>query len=368
MDLFGTGMKFATAIAEVKVGIADVRIFSALFCGDMEGARKAAEELPFGLGQIVKELSGPVDSAVRKLTFALRGLTEESPGAGGGQRRRDQAEGVAEWNRYVDAYKKAREALAQVGETPQETAIRGVMELNLTLEHTMELAGLIRDRFAEIAVKRDQDRVAALLGQGERAVFDAEDRLARATLGTQDYLRWQGNRLPMGQDAATRVTTMDVITAQIQEDAQFVTDAFSELDAAAAKTTEEVKRLANGADSLTASLQTPRERLKADLDQIRAYGNLIGDPTRQRAELQALLKAQAAGVDLAALGYKDFGLAGKGMKAAEAATGTASTFYKWDAAGMAVGRGEALLSATQEVAKNTTGLITAIEKTVLRFG
>jgi len=64
MQIAETGLKFATAIAAVKVGIKDVHMFSALFRGDMEGARKAAEELPFGLGEIVKELSGPVDSAM----------------------------------------------------------------------------------------------------------------------------------------------------------------------------------------------------------------------------------------------------------------------------------------------------------------
>ncbi len=73
-ELLDVGLKFGTAVQGAKAAIKDVQIFSSLFRGDMEGARKAAEELPFGLGQIVKELSGPVDAAMKTFVFRLRGL------------------------------------------------------------------------------------------------------------------------------------------------------------------------------------------------------------------------------------------------------------------------------------------------------
>ncbi|MBE3096029.1 MAG: hypothetical protein IMZ44_02720, partial [Planctomycetes bacterium] len=96
MQIAETGLKFATAIAAVKVGIKDVQMFSALFQGDMEGARKAAESLPFGLGEIVKELAAGADAAARWV--ALRSLGEGlAPGpydanaAAGAKRIRDES-------------------------------------------------------------------------------------------------------------------------------------------------------------------------------------------------------------------------------------------------------------------------------------
>ena len=81
-EILGTALRVGTAIAAVKVAIKDVQGISALFRGDMEGARKAAAEMPFGLGQIVQELAPVVDNLMRKIVFMFYGighLADEAP-------------------------------------------------------------------------------------------------------------------------------------------------------------------------------------------------------------------------------------------------------------------------------------------------
>jgi hypothetical protein len=50
------------------------------FRGDMEGARKAAAEMPFGIGQIVQELQPVVDNLMRKIVFMFSGIGHLSGG------------------------------------------------------------------------------------------------------------------------------------------------------------------------------------------------------------------------------------------------------------------------------------------------
>ena len=113
MQLFDTGMKFATAIAAVKIGMKDVAIFAALARGDMDGMRKAAEELPFGLGEIVKQLSGPVDAAFTAIAMRIKGsilgvnLDDVYDPAAKAKADLERKEGGAQMSRFLKLYNEA---------------------------------------------------------------------------------------------------------------------------------------------------------------------------------------------------------------------------------------------------------------------
>jgi hypothetical protein len=184
MQIAETGLKFATAIAATKVAIKDVQMFSALFRGDMEGARKAAEELPFGLGEIVKELSGPVDSAMKWFVFRLRGLdTDDSTDrAAAAKAKRDRDEGVAAWNRYVNAVHSVDRALAQATMSAEEFARYEVDGLRLAQTEAEALLAK-KLRLIQIEQQRKQaEQFRAMQERGQNLVNEAMDAYARATM------------------------------------------------------------------------------------------------------------------------------------------------------------------------------------------
>ena len=208
--------------------------------------------------------------------------------------------------------------------------------------------------------------------KGQAALDQAWEQFAQQTMSEEDFLTYQVRRMGLAPNQAESVLSVQLSTLW---DKQAKADARERAAEAARQAEEWMGQVREGfthrfglAEGLEASLRTPGERLAEELAGIEEVADLITPVTRARAELQALLKAQAAGVDLAAMGYKDFGIAGKAARAAQPTIGAASTFYAWEAGGMAVGRGDAMLSETRKIAENTTGLKQAIEKTVLRFG
>jgi len=70
-ELLDTGLKFTAAIGMVKAAVADARIFTDLMRGDFEAMRKDVEALPFGLGEIAKQIAGPVDEAAQAIILGV---------------------------------------------------------------------------------------------------------------------------------------------------------------------------------------------------------------------------------------------------------------------------------------------------------
>jgi hypothetical protein len=225
----------------------------------------------------------------------------------------------------------------------------------------------IRGRFHAEGQAEQRQAVNALMDQYAKLTMSEEEYIAyqvRHGQLTQQQAEWQ---TAIVRETARQKDEQEGVAAALQRAAEFaqsfLQDAEKGFDAIV-RAAEEADR---GAEALTASVRTPGERLAEELAGIRAVADLITPVTRARAELQALLKAQGAGVDLAVLGYKEFGISGKSTRAAQAqSTRTASSFYASDVTGMAVGSGPALLTAAQETAQNTADIKTSIVK-ILQF-
>ena len=134
-ELFSTGLKFATAVGAARAAIADARIFSNLFAGDMEGARKAAEALPFGLGEVVKELGAGADAAARWVALRSLGANIEpydANAAAAAKRIRDES--VDQHNRGLKAVEESQKALQRATMSAREYAQVEVAGMNLAAD------------------------------------------------------------------------------------------------------------------------------------------------------------------------------------------------------------------------------------------
>ncbi len=399
MQIAETGLKFATAIAAVKVGIKDVQMFSALFRGDMEGARKAAEELPFGLGEIVKELSGPVDSAMKWFVFRLRGIgTHDSADSGAAAKaKRERDEGVAAWNRYVNAVHSVDRAIAQATMSAEEFARYEVDGLRLA---QTEAEALIAKKLRLIQIEQQRksaEKFQETRARGESLIGQAMDQYARATMSEREFLAYEVRHLGLAANQAEsllgwRLAILDVTEKQhaaekrkdfdsglagtmrnLELEAGVLRGTFDAFDVEVTRAakpldeamdaglinfdeyTERLEKLkaamaelrgAREADaakkegqSLTESMQTPEERARAQVDRYRKLldaGDITGD-TYQRAVRKALEDAAAAMPD-----------------AMKRTIGVRGTFSAIEAAGMGAGGvSDRIASATEATAKNT---------------
>ena len=408
-ELFDTGLKLATAIAATKVAIKDVQIFASLFRGDMEGARKVAEELPFGLGAIVKELSGPVDAAMKAFVFRLKGIEDTGP-----QRsdRRARLASVEQYNRGVTAINAAQKALDRATMSARDYAKAEVDGLNLAAKEAERLLSL-KLRLIEVDEQRKAFAEArATLDRGEGLVTQAMDQYAKATMSEREFLAYEVRHLGLAehhaqsllswrqaildvtekQAAAERRLSFDESLAGIVEnlrgriaELRGELDALSRdekrateplLDAFAVGTidfTEFRERVAElqglfadlraaqeqaGArqkgEALTEAMKTPEERAKGDIAEYKRLleGGQITDETYRRAVRKAVEEAAAALPDVA-----------------RATVGARGTFSAIEAA-TAMGAGgvqDRIAAATAETAQNTARLIEVAQKLGVTF-
>ena len=160
-QLFDTALKFGTAVAAVKVGIKDAQVFAALFRGDMECARKAAEELPFGLGEIVKELGAGADAAARwvaRRSLGLGASPYDANAAAAAKRIRDEA--VDQHNRGLKAVEDSQKALQRATMTAREYAQVEVAGMNLAADAAEKVLAA-KLRLIEV---EEQKKEAPLMG------------------------------------------------------------------------------------------------------------------------------------------------------------------------------------------------------------
>jgi hypothetical protein len=413
MQIAETGLKFATAIAATKVAIKDVQMFAALFRGDMEGARKAAEELPFGLGEIVKELSGPVDSAMKWLVFRIKGITEDvSDRAAAAKAKRDRDEEVKQYNRGLEAIHQVDQALANATMTAQEYAKYEVDGLNLSRQAAEEL---LAKKLRLLDIDEQQKKWAKVQqerARGENLIAQVMDQYAKATMSARDYLAYEVRHLGLAANQAQtllnwRLAILDVTEKQHAADKRndldtsFAAnmrnleleagvlrgtfDAFDVEVTRAAKPLDEAMdaglinfgeynerleklkaamaelRAAREADAakregqtLTESMQTPEERAKAQIDRYRKLlegGDITGE-TYQRAVRKALEDAAAAMPD-----------------AMKRTIGARGTFSAIEAAGMGAGGvSDRIASATEATAKNTEKIAKLAANLGVNFG
>jgi hypothetical protein len=354
MQLFDTGMKFATAVGAVKIAIKDAQVFSALFQGDMEGARKAAEELPFGLGQIVKELSGPVDSAMNALVARLSGTWQMKDVYAGAVSKHDIQETVNQYNRGVAAIRDVDKALAKATLSARELAKSEVDGLKLSADAASEL---LAKKLQLIAVDEQKKAAVVVKARAESessAVAQARMDLAKATMTEDEYLEMGVRLLGYSADRAAellayrkellRVQREQAVAAEREAGRVAVEQAATqwEIDQENRALDELQHGLATAkqeAAALTEAMQTPEERARSQVEKYQdmfASGD-ITDETYNRAVRKALEDAASAMPEVA---RQTIGMRG--------------TFNAMEAAGLGAGGiADAMLEAQRQTAKNT---------------
>jgi len=352
MQIAETGLKFATAIAAVKVAIKDAQVFSALFRGDMEGARKAAEELPFGLGSIVKELSGPVDAAMNALVARLSGTWQMGFQVGGN--RQEITAVVDQYNRGVAAIRDVDKALAKATLSARELAKSEVDGLKLSADAASELLAKKLQLIQVDEQKKAEAALAARVASESDTVAQARMDLAKATMTEDEYLEMEVRLLGYSADRTAELLAYrkELLRVQREQAAAAEREAGRvaaeqagiqwEIDQENRALDELQRGLAaakQDAASLTESMQTPEERAAAQIEKYQdmfVSGDITGE-TYNRAVRKALEDAASSMPEVA-----------------RQTIGVRGTFNAMEAAGLGAGNvSDRIANATEKTAKNT---------------
>lgn len=319
MELFNTGMRFATAIAAVKVAMKDVAIASAMVRGDWEGMRKAAESLPFGLGEIVKELSGPVDAAFAAIVNRVKGIWESPYSqAAIDKAKRDRVEEAAQHNRFLKAFSPVDDALKKASMSAREYAKAEVDAMNLG---TAEAEKLLAAKLRLIDLDESKDASKKRQAEAERSqhlITQAMEEHAKLTMTEEQFVAYEVRNLNLAADAAQSLVSWRLENLRVtkeqkkaDEDAKKVADDRRKAEREA----EEWRRVgeeaawevrqefSHMAAAIEESVATPEEKLREQLGAIEDLSRrgLFGSPeTRKRAIKQALEEAARAMPDVAA--------------------------------------------------------------------
>jgi len=397
-ELFEGGLKFAAAVGATKAAIADVQIFSALFRGDMEGARAAAEKLPFGLGEITKELGAAADEAAK---FMMSWLGHDMQGAydpaAKARADKDRAAQAKAFNEGNKAIAEAEKALQKATLSAREYTAAEVAGMGLVGDQAERLLAL-KLRLIEIDEQRKEfARRQAVVDRGEGAIGQAMDEYAKATMSERDFIAYEVRHMGLAENHAQsllgwKLAILDVTEKQAaaEKRARFdetlgetvagiqtrvaelrgaldslgadeeralkpvyeavgagtlsfreATEAVDRVKAAFAdlrKAQEEANTKKEG-EGLTESMRTPEEKAR---DEISKYKKLLGagtitDDTYGRAVKKALEDAAAAMPD-----------------AMRRTIGVRGTFNAMEAAGLGAGDvSDRIAQATEKTAKNT---------------
>ena len=364
-ELVEGGLKFAAAIAATKAAIADVRIYSALFRGDMEGARKAAEALPFGLGEIVKELSGPVDSAANALIARLTGTWQMKDVYAGKSSKADLKATVDQFNRGESAIKDVDKALAKATMSARDLAKHEVAGLKLSADAAGELLAK-KLQLIDVDEKKKAYEKQVQAGRAIREAFAGESRQLEAdyqklVLSAADFARYQAKAKGYTDEEADSIrrgtqaledrkaaienaaiaaqNAIDADVAKMQEGIDLLT----EMEHESAKAAQEI-------DSLREAVMTPEERARALVEKYQ--GMDLHPETRRRAIQKALEDAAAAVPDVA-----------------RATIGVRGTFNAADIGSLGAGStADRLATAADKTAANTEKIAALMEKFGLNFG
>jgi hypothetical protein len=352
MDIGGTGMRFAVAVQEARVAIKDVQVFAALFQGNMEGARKAAESLPFGLGEIVKELGAGADAAARWVALRSLGVgvkPYDANAAAGAKRIRDES--VDQHNRGLKAVEDSQKALQRATMTAREYAQVEVAGMNLAADAAEKV---LANKLRLIAVdeqKKEAAKLAANVARGQDLINQAMLEYEKLTVSPREYLRLEVQAMGLTADKAEQLLAwkraiLDVTEEQARAEARAAVEADNAIRAyqEVIDNLNEREKVRKEGQSLEESLRTPEERAKADIEHAKELleEGAIDPDTYNRAVRKALEDAAAAMPDVAA----------------RATIGVRGTFNAMEAAGMGAGGvTDRIASATERTAKNTEKIV-----------
>ncbi|MBM4017415.1 MAG: hypothetical protein FJ288_03660 [Planctomycetes bacterium] len=342
-ELFETGLRLATAIAATKVAIKDVQVFSSLFRGDMEGARKAAEQLPFGLGEVVRELGQAADKAAALAAARMMGLEALTGPDYGKRTTRAQEESRQQWNRGLAAIEAAQKAIQRATMSAEEYARAEVAGMNLAAEHAQKLLDLKLRLIEADKQRKAWAEVQAKLSRGEGLIRQAQLEYARLTMSEEEFSRVEVESLGLAvHHAETLLALRKAIREETEKQRQAKADHEAEIEAyeMAIRASDERIRALEEARRYAEQFRTPEERAEAEIEEARRLlsEGLIEPETYRRAVQRALEDAAAAMPDVAA----------------RATVGVRGTFSALEAAGLGAGGvSDRIANATEKTAKNT---------------
>jgi hypothetical protein len=310
-EFLGTGLRFSAAIGMAKVALGDARIFTRLLAGDMDGARKAAESLPFGLGELVKEISGPVDAAMNWLTMRFTGLWQLGDVYAGKVSKADRQKTVDEFNRGQKAIEDVDKALAKATMTAQEFAKYNVAGMKLSADATAEVLAKNLQLLAIEEAKKAAAEAKSRAKSDLEAIGSAQMELAKVTMSEDEFLAYQVTAMGRSADAAASILDLKKETLRVERERKDLADQEAmraEIERAGIEAEsalllkgydEEAQHLAaikQEAASLTAEMMTPEERGKAQVDRVKDLleYNDITPETAGRAIRAALESAAGA--------------------------------------------------------------------------
>ena len=348
MDIGGTGMRFAVGVQAARVALKDVQIFAALFQGNMEGARKAAESLPFGLGEIVKVLGDGADAAARWVALRSLGAGVEpydASAAAGAKRIRDES--VDQHNRGLKAVEESQKALQRATMTAREYAQVEVAGMNLAADAAEKV---LTSKLRILAVdeqKKEAAKIAANVARGQNLINQAMLEYEKLTVPAREYLRLEVQAMGLTADKAEQLLAwkraiLDATEEQARAEDRAAVEAAKGIRAYqdVIDFLDEREKVRKEGQSLEESLRAPEERAKADIEHAKELleESAIDPDTYNRAVRKALEDAAAAMPDVAA----------------RATIGVRGTFNAMEAAGMGAGGvTDRIASATEKTAKNT---------------
>lgn len=348
MQFAETGLRFATAVQAVRVAIKDVQVFSRLFQGDMEGARKAAESLPFGLGEVVKELGAGADAVARWVALRSLGANIEpydANAAAAAKRIRDES--VDQHNRGLKAVEDSQKALQRATMTAREYAQVEVAGMNLAADAAEKVLAAKLRLIAVDEQKKEAAKLAATAARGQDLINQAMLEYEKLTVPAREYLRLEVQAMGLTADKAEQLLAwkqaiLDVTEEQVRAENRAWVEAQKGIDIyqEVIDNLNEREKVRKEGQSLEESLRTPEERAKAEIDKAQELldAGAIGSDTYNRAIRKALEDAAAAMPDVAA----------------RATIGVRGTFNAMEAAGMGAGGvTDRIASATEKTAKNT---------------
>jgi hypothetical protein len=374
-EMFGGAIRFVGAIQMARVALADVRIFSDLVRGDFEGMRKAAEALPFGLGEVVKQLSGPVDAAFKALLVGNLGDVYDK--AAIQKARQDRQEEVDQYNRDLQAVAAAQKRLRETQLSmlsPRERAVAEAEDLGASARAKQQV---VAANLAAVALKEEKaaaEEKARAAKEYAGLLTRELDEHAKLTMSEEEYIAYQVRHLGLTEDQQKSILSWRLENLRITKEQKAAEEAAKEAARQAAEAERErnrelqdaydlsLRRLEatqREAESITRSVETPEERFRREkerLDELREYGEESGygisDETYNRAIRKALEDAAAAMPDTVS----------------RATIGVRGTFNALQAAGLgAGGASDRLTSASERTAKNTDKIAKLAEQWGVTF-
>ena len=305
--IIGGTIKVGAAIAAARASLKSAEIFSSLFAGNMDAARKAAESMPFGLGEIVKMLAGPVDAAAQKFVFRLRGLdVGDIPTGLGGAGKKDRTEAVERYNRGVKAVEALQAAYRKATLSARELTAAEVEAMNLEAGHAAKVLALRLKIIEADEARKTAAAIKAKGAEGDRLIDAEFEEFAKLTMSERDFLAYQVRQLGLSEEKADSLLRLRQANLDVMEEQKRAQEGLNALMAEAEADAQAwVNRQQEAVDAdqkryddaydLTQAMRAPREKAG---DEITKYREMIEqgliDPETYRRAVRSTIEDLAA--------------------------------------------------------------------------